>query len=329
MNASTPMMASTMELRWANHPQPRAGELLESWIVRLSEANLVPNQWVLGELELNKSIGANSNVSAEAFELLSRVTGVSTARILGLHLSSFGDITGLVYTVPYIIPARTKAVEGVHFKPCPQCLESDERPYIRLPWALDITCFCPVHQSLLLEHCQQCGVQFRLNASRRRARLYECSHCGFDVRQSPLDSSDQFASAIAFQQHLLELRRSDPAHFLGKRSVSSSSFVALVQRLFRRLHDLGLRAALESFDDVSFQKTVLLLDDRFSVRAKRTNALSVIAWLMGDPVSRWRSLEPQIRRHPSPVIGTRMHGAFRTAMQTLGVTTINILEKSL
>ena len=326
MNGSAPILQAAMEPAWAIHLQPRVGELLESWIVRLSEANLVPNRWVIGELELDGFIGANSNVSAEAFESLSRVTGVSTAQILGLHLSGFGITTGLAYTFPYIIPARTKALEGVHFKPCPQCLKSDDTPYIRLLWALDITCFCPVHRSVLLDHCEKCGMQFRLNASQRRARLFECSRCEFDVRQNSVDSGDRFAPAIAFQRHLLELHLNDPSHPLGNRSVSSSSLVALVQRLFSRLRDLGICVALESFDNPSFQRTVSLLEDRFSVRAKRTNALSVIAWLMDDPLSHWRSLEPQVRRHPSAVEGTQMHAAFRSAMQTLGITNANDRE---
>ena len=58
MNALPPMMNATMEPSWAIHPQPREDELLESWIVRLAEANLVPNRWVLGELELGNYIGA-------------------------------------------------------------------------------------------------------------------------------------------------------------------------------------------------------------------------------------------------------------------------------
>ena len=326
MNASTPMMNATMKPSWASHPRPREGELLESWIVRLAEVQVEPNHWLLEELELDGHIGALSRISLDAFESLSRVTGVEIARILALHLSSFGETTGAVCTVPYIIPARTKAAEGVHFKPCPVCLESDEVPYLRLSWALDITCFCPVHRSVLLENCQKCGVQFRLNTGQRKARLHECVNCGFDVRASAVISSDQFATVIAFQQHLLALRHDDTARFIGKRAVSSSSFAALVQRLFRRLQDLGFCVALESLNDSSFQETVLLLDDRFLARDKRANALSMIAWLMDDPLPRWRSLEPQLRRHPSSVVGTRMHSAFRTAIQSLGIAADNVRE---
>ena len=83
--------------QWAIHPQPREDELLESWLIRLAQANHISSRWLIGGLlRLENALSGQDLIPDNAFDQLAGVSGVPQSRILEAHLATFARYRNLV-----------------------------------------------------------------------------------------------------------------------------------------------------------------------------------------------------------------------------------------
>jgi hypothetical protein len=295
--ASPTVQLPETEQTWSIHPAPFADEVLESWLTRLSRANFVPFARLIRSLRLQEFLEGQLFGTEGALKNLAQRSGVSMDRILEMHLITFAERTEAAFGNPYQIPARASKDSLHYFKLCPQCLSDPAQAYARIFWALDITCFCPIHQSVLRATCQACGSYFSWSPLQPHDLLRTCRQCGADVTATPTNLEPAKITAIEFQARLLRLKRDELVQISGSLALTGMAFAQIIQRLFHHISDTPCQFLLYEFADVSFQESVCLLDDRFSLHRRRTNALSVIAWLLEALNLRATALRSHLRRH--------------------------------
>jgi TniQ len=282
--------------QWAIHPQPREGELLESWLIRLGQANHLSSRWLVGGLlHLEDFLSGQNHVPDQAFKRLVDVSGVSQERILEMHLATFATCKNLAYDVRYVIPARAKSVSSVPIKLCPECVAERDRPYVRLSWGLDLTCLCSTHGCALLDRCPRCRATLRLDLSGSEISFHRCGSCTSVLEVESRWSLQSFSHALSFQDFVLNLERDVQVDLPDIGNVSSVAFVRMVQRIFLTIRDFRLGSILAGFTSASFCACVQPVDDRFSSRYRRLNALGLIAWFFSAPAAHWAELESQLK----------------------------------
>jgi len=180
------------------HPQPRPGEILSSWMVRLALANGYPVHTFYAKVMQcalpiwNRDI--DRHPPAALLELLSAQTlqPVSVLRSLTLL-----DYEGLIYeTLPMVgnvrmvlplgIYHRTRRRAGMQY--CPACLGEDALPYFRKRWRLAFHVICERHGCVMHERCPNCrsSVAYHRHGIGRRKDvplqpLRHCHQCLFDL----------------------------------------------------------------------------------------------------------------------------------------------------
>lgn len=83
-----------------------------------------------------------------------------------------------------------------HHAWCPQCYRDDERPYDRLLWSIAPVTACPIHQTLLVERCPECGS--RVPVVHSRAVPGVCPRCEASLADgAPSADADEFAQWCA------------------------------------------------------------------------------------------------------------------------------------
>lgn len=182
------------------HPQPRKGEILSSWMVRLSISNHFQLHTFYSKLLgyphpiWNRDV--DRNPSTELLEILADCSGCPLKRIKSMTL---GYLDGLLYedvrlngVAKWILPIgvfhRLHRRRGMQC--CPLCLQQDV-PFFGLKWRISIFTICEVHKCFLIDACPQCGATIeyhRLAISRGdfipHTPLSICAGCGFDLARS-------------------------------------------------------------------------------------------------------------------------------------------------
>ena len=91
------LRSSVNQKQWAIHPQPCEDELLESWLIRLAQANHISSRWLIGGLlRLENALSGQDHIPDNAFDQLAGVSGVPQSRILEAHLATFARYRNLV-----------------------------------------------------------------------------------------------------------------------------------------------------------------------------------------------------------------------------------------
>ena len=198
------------------HPQPQPGELLSSWMVRLS----LENGWHLhtfykvivgyGNPIWNRDIDKYPHT--DLIKCLSEVTEVPVEKVSALSLQSYYGVlfhrnptaANLKWILPIGIYHRRHRRTGQQF--CPFCLQEQHCSFYRKVWRVAFYTTCHRHGCQLLETCPECtsSIEFnRLGIGSKCERLPRtnislCHQCGFDLRQSPTESINHLSSeAIA------------------------------------------------------------------------------------------------------------------------------------
>jgi hypothetical protein len=184
------------------HPQPKKGEILSSWMVRLSISNHFQLHTFYSKLlGYNHAIwnrDVDRNPSTTLLEILADCSGCSLNRIKSMTL---GNFDGLLYedvrlngVAKWILPIgvfhRMHRRRGMQC--CPLCLQQDV-PFFSLKWRVSMFAICEVHKCFLIDACPQCGATIeyhRLGIARGEfiphTQLSECAGCGFDLSRCPV-----------------------------------------------------------------------------------------------------------------------------------------------
>ncbi|MGB9182231.1 MAG: TniQ family protein, partial [Pyrinomonadaceae bacterium] len=208
---------------WPVHLKPMSGEILSSWLIRLSTVHgLTPFRFVSAigttpqNLWLRRDIDRVDNQAF--FELLAEKTCTSFTTVLSTTLTEY---QGKVFesslpsgVTPWLIPRDNVHIRNSKYfsvQYCPSCLSQDKEPYFRRQWRLAFAIFCVKHKTPLLDRCTKCGqaINFYLNTSKeqvnRSLSLIICYRCNFDLRKATVKAVISPDTAmLKFQKHLLE-----------------------------------------------------------------------------------------------------------------------------
>lgn len=180
------------------HPQPRSGEILSSWMVRLAFANGFPLHTfyanLLGYKQPIWNRDTDRHPSIGLLNVLVQRTGqpLSTlqAMTLGAYESVLYEQLPMIGNAPWVLPVgvlhRLRRRAGMQF--CPLCLQHDPVPYYRLSWRLALHAMCEHHRCVMQEYCPSCHepvAYHRHGVGRRREisdqALRHCHRCGCDL----------------------------------------------------------------------------------------------------------------------------------------------------
>lgn len=101
---------------------------------------------------------------------------------------------------------------------CPECLRTDEIPYIRKAWRLSYYYVCTDHRQVLREVCPRCGKRIFLRGTGQYIRdqiprgltLRECQHCGEDLcKVKHIEASDYIVDILADAQFRIQILMND------------------------------------------------------------------------------------------------------------------------
>ncbi|MED1662769.1 TniQ family protein [Brevibacillus laterosporus] len=173
-------------------PNPRTGESLWSYLLRLANQNGIPflsmlnsiKQWerkYVQRANLNLLDIAPGNVLN--MKQLSHLTGQSIERLLDATLAPLLRTFGVNQEIQ-----RARFVSGMildTYRFCPQCLK--EMLYYRLLWKMASVTACIQHDVFLVNRCPSCKKQINFQDVQL---LSVCPHCGFLLVRSQARSID-------------------------------------------------------------------------------------------------------------------------------------------
>lgn len=179
------------------HPQPRAGEILSSWMVRLALENRFHLHTFYSKLLGYKhpiwTRDIDRSASPELIHILSECSSCPKAKIEAATLRHYD---GFIYedvrthgVARWIVPLGV--YHRLHRKGmqcCPLCLK-DETPYYRLKWRTSFFTLCEKHKCFLIDECPNCKaiVEYhRLGIGKyvHSSELNLCSHCYFNLSEA-------------------------------------------------------------------------------------------------------------------------------------------------
>lgn len=194
------------------HPQPRKGEILSSWMVRLSISNHFQLHTfyskLLGYTHPIWNRDVDRNPSRELLEILADCSGCPLKRINSMTL---GHFDGLLYedvrlngVAKWILPIgvfhRLHRRRGMQC--CPLCLQQGV-PFFCLKWRISLFTLCEVHKCLLIDVCPECGANIeyhRLGIARGEfiphTPLSKCAGCGFYLSNCPVTRPESLPERV-------------------------------------------------------------------------------------------------------------------------------------
>lgn len=192
---------------------PLPEEALASWLLRFADPfGVSPESLLLGDGEAD--LAANPEWWRKPDPLLiaalARGTGMSNDDVRALTFADWPDdgrddalperFSRQRFTVER--PARQARRIGV----CPDCLAEDDIPYVRRTWALGWLAACPIHGTVLLRACPECGKKLRLPvlSSRDHFAPGRCPHCAFRLTRASTRAAP--TRVVRFQQRVLSRR---------------------------------------------------------------------------------------------------------------------------
>ena len=259
MTGSDPKLG---RLPWAVHPWPREDELFTSWVVRFAAANMLTPR-----------------------RLLAFLTGFQTTRFdpreidFRNHLDSFSKISGVpVPRLAEMFPRWSQIsphyrATGLSYRCCPECLYTDEVPYLRVGWTDPEAVLCVKHRTPLIGYCSHCGVPFEVFAFglRDRPQPKDLLHCRNQNCRYPVMYFHQGTLAPDHGALWLEDALASPDR-AGLAELPSGTQVerAVLRWMVDRLPSDPLRQALLPFD----------LDEKLTEVRGRSGHTKLQPWLM-------------------------------------------------
>lgn len=198
---------------WPIHLKPLSGELLSSWMTRLSIANHLDTNTYFRRIHPSSNTpptDIDRRYDSELIQALAEGTGISVEDALSTALFSE---EGYVYTwrssgaSEWVFP--TSNIDG-HFSKglayCPECYATDQYPFYRKSWRFTFNPICPAHRLLMNQRCHDCGAPidyYHLSLSDARA-ISHCTACDADLTKAPrIVLSDEITPrVISIQERL-------------------------------------------------------------------------------------------------------------------------------
>lgn len=88
---------------------------------------------------------------------------------------------------------------------CPQCLESDSVPYLRVLWRLHLSPICPKHSMLLYNRCWKCGRRQSIIRFHSEKQSSICRSCGSKLSQAPAITPRNCDTLFSFSSSIREI----------------------------------------------------------------------------------------------------------------------------
>lgn len=192
---------------------PLPDEALASWLLRFAEPFAVaPDALLLGDGEMDLANHPDwwRKPDPLIVAALARGTGVSREHVRSLSFADWPD-DGHADAVPERFSRQRFTSERPSLQPrrigiCPDCLAEDEAPYVRRTCAIGWLAACPIHGTVLVRACPECGAKLRLPALSDRAHFApdRCARCAH--RLAGATSLYAAAPVLRFQRRILEGR---------------------------------------------------------------------------------------------------------------------------
>jgi hypothetical protein len=190
---------------------PLPGEALGSWLLRYAEPfGLAPEALLLRSCDIELAAATEwwRRPHRALIDGLAQQTGVGAAEIGAMTFADWlGD--GRSDEMPERFSrlrfhiARPVTRQMRRTSVCPRCIAEDEIPYIRRNWTLGWITACPVHGTVLVSECPDCGTKLRL--PRLSSGDYfapdRCARCAFRLRRA--DDRCAHESVLDLQARML------------------------------------------------------------------------------------------------------------------------------
>lgn len=235
---------------WPVRKAPLAGEVFSSWLLRNIRAfGDTPHAFCKGQWPTRQfwTRDLDRSVSDEVVRDLSESTRVDPAVAQGTLLASGIERVTRDWRrhgiIPWVLPVgvfhrvRTRFGQQV----CPQCLATDEEPYLRKTWRLATSVACLRHRCQLLDACPYCEAPIVPHRS-PLLRVWLCHKCTKDLRMEPKPADD---GQIAAQRFVEDAVDSGVVSVNGL-AVESADFLSGVRLFFVALRGRSGAARLAS-----------------------------------------------------------------------------------
>ena len=167
-------------LPWAQHPWPRDDELFVSWLIRFASANTLTPRRLMAFVAHTRvtTVRINALKYHEYLPVFSQISGVPVERLEAM----FPD-------TPQWTPHLTAT--DVYYRCCPECLSTDEVPYLRVSWNRSDAYICGKHRTPLSSRCSRCDTQWLTHAFQLsdRPRATDLLHCPLPRCRQPVLAS--------------------------------------------------------------------------------------------------------------------------------------------
>lgn len=178
------------------HPQPKEGEILTSWMVRLSLENRFHLHTFYAKLlNYKKQIWTRDVDRSATLELIQLLSACSSCPVSRIEATTLRHYNGLMYEnvrtngiTKWVVPLGVyHRLHRIGMQCCPVCLQ-DESPYYCLKWRTSFFTVCEKHQCFLIDECPECkakieyhrlGIGKFTNAYATNLKL--CSKCYYDL----------------------------------------------------------------------------------------------------------------------------------------------------
>lgn len=153
--------------------EPYEDECINSYILRLSNANLYNSNWIYNYIGMHKRYFSRILPDSREIGILSQITNVSKEKLNRLTYRNYGDELCI-----------SSYVNSHNTKICPICFKKS--PYQRKIWSCKTVIACHIHGCLLKSTCPQCDKYISVN----RMEIEKCN-CGEELSNLPVTLANQ------------------------------------------------------------------------------------------------------------------------------------------
>ncbi len=222
-------------LQFPLYVEPREGEVLLSWLLRLAMRLQVSlHTLVRGGFwidDRHERAHWWRRPEPQMFSRISTRTGISTERLRAMTFERWSvsrdDEANERFSAERF-RLNTPRRRAFRYVLCEQCFDADPAPHVRVPWAIGWVAVCPEHATVMTAQCQRCRATLRFGPPSMTTHFAPmiCVLCGNDLRYGLHEAARP--SVVRLQQALIEGKRCDATKLPGIGHLSWMETMALV-----------------------------------------------------------------------------------------------------